>query len=309
MSSPTTSNRGFFAVGQESFIQACELGITEASAFLVLARGSGEDNISTNWSAEAAKTRLHIRWTSAKRALEALVESGIVSRHGTGSRPSYKLDKQGEAIWLPNSLIDGAGSEIPPIARIRQTQDPMCLQLLVELYSAQNLREDGGISPDVVYMNYDRERIGQRGQFAVWSFHSHNYSVKWGEVSEPHRRDEADLTDEELEAGSNAGVDFFRRFSTLLSLGLVQWVPYLFEGKNGEPIHPLWESSEIGAERAVADSCARAAFRCLTEGQIDYFHEQSDGELIAPVPAHIGEVAVIGIARLRYRPHTKMTSA
>src|SRR5215204_5721268 len=51
-----------------------------------------------------------------------------------------------DLIWLPNELVTGAVGEESPVERVRQTQDPMSLRLLVDMYYAQNLCEDGGVS-------------------------------------------------------------------------------------------------------------------------------------------------------------------
>ena len=29
------------------------------------------------------------------------------------------LAKKGDLIWLPNALVDGAGAEVPPLAKVR----------------------------------------------------------------------------------------------------------------------------------------------------------------------------------------------
>ncbi len=132
---------GFFSVGHDTFLRACGLGINPAAAFLVLARGTGGDNTSTKWSAEAAADRLGTRWTTAKAAIAQLAASRLVTIRKGSTRPAYTLAKKGTPIWLPNALVDGAGSEVPPVARLRQIQDPMALRLFVELYGEQNLRE------------------------------------------------------------------------------------------------------------------------------------------------------------------------
>jgi hypothetical protein len=46
----------------------------------------------------------------------------------------------------------------------------------------------------------------------------------------------------------------------------------------------------------------------VTEGQYEWAIEKGI-HLLAPVPRHIANVQMIGIARLRYRPRTKLTSA
>lgn len=292
---------GFFAVGRDTFISACKLGMNPACALLVMACGTGKDNATTRWSAEAVGNHAAIRWTSAKEAIEALCGAELVSKGGKPARPAYKLKKDGELIWLPRSLVEGAANELPPVSKLRQTQDVMTLRLLVELYSAQNLREDGGVSTKTVFQKYSRRKVGQQGAYTVWEFLYQTTYVTWSDVAKAHRREK--LTPEEQQAGKNAGVDFFRRFQTLESLGLVEWVPYLYEGEDGEPIHPH-TSQGLPMERDLWSAATEATMRMLTPAQLEHIVGES-----VPVANHITEVQMIGVARLRYRPHTAMTSA
>jgi hypothetical protein len=295
--SPT--HKGFFAVGRDSFATACGLGINPAAAFLVLARGSGGDNITTGWSAQAVATYLGLRWSTGKDAIDRLQAAKLVKREkdSTATRPRYKLANKGEAIWLPNTLIDGAAGEVAPVTKMRQTQDSMALRLLVELYTSQNLREDGGVSPRVVWRAYERERVGEHGADVVWRFHAPREWISWGNpVTSPHH-----------ESGDSPGKGLFRRLAVLARLGLIEWVPYLFEGPEGEPIHPLHGESSLPVEVALYEACYDAATRCLTERQ--YENALDEGGVLVPVRAHIEQVQLIGVARLRYRPHTRLTSA
>jgi hypothetical protein len=295
----TTS--GYFAVGRSTFIQACSLGVNPACAFLVMASGTGKDNATTSWSAEAVGNHVGVRWSTAKEAIQLLLANKLMTKTGSATRPKYKLSKDGDLIWLPRSLIEGAASEVPPITKVRQTQDVMILRLLVELYSAQNLREDGGVRVDVYRQTYDRRQAGQQAAYTVWSFTKTGGSISWNEITQPHRREV--LTKKEKEDGKNPGVDFFARADRLISLGLIDWVPYLFEGEKGEPIHAL-AGNGLPIEQELHEAATSAAARMLSEGQ----RERIQGVLV-PVLAHIDKVQLIGLMRLRYRPHTRLTAA
>ena len=301
-----TSN-GFFAVGRQTFISACGLGINPACAFLVMACGTGKDNVSTRWSAEAVGNHAGMRWSAAKEAIEALCSAELVTKGGKPARPSYKLKKEGELIWLPRTLVEGAANELAPLVKLRQTQDHMALRLLVELYTAQNLREDGGINTKTVYQSFERRKAGQQGAYTVWDFTSSG--SQWvfmnSDAAKAHRREA--LTAEEKMAGKKLedvrAVDFFQRLGTLKALGLIEWVPYLYEGKEGEPIHPVaWNG--LPMEKELYKAATAAGIRMLTGGQNDHLEG-----VPVPVPNHITEAAMIGIARLKYRPHTAMTAA
>ena len=297
-----TKISGFFAVGRETFIKACSLGINPACALLVMASGTGRDNVTTKWSAEAVSKHVGLRWSTAKDAISALLHHGlVVLKPGKSTHPSYKLSKVGDLIWLPRSLIEGAAKEVPPITKVRQAQDVMMLRLLVELYSAQNLREDGGVRADVCCQHYDRRQAGQQAAHTVWDFTITHKKVSWTEITQPHYRKV--FTEKELEEKKNAGVDVFARVGRLESLGLIDWVPYLFEGEKGEPIHAL-AAKGLLIERELYEAATSAAARMLTNGQKEYVQG-----ILAPVLAHIDKVQLIGLMRLHYRPHTRLTAA
>ena len=296
------ATNGFFSVGQKTFTAACNLGMNQACALLAMACGTGKDNQTTKWSAEAVSNHIGVRWTTAKETVSTLIDSGLVTlKTENRTRPTYKLAKEGDLIWLPKALIEGAANEVAPVNRLRQTQDVMTLRLLVELYSAQNLREDGGISTKLMFQEYTRQRAGERGIHVVWDFSYLQEYVSWCEVTLPHRR--LKLTSDDVAAGQNAGVDFFKRKTLLVSMGMLEWVPYLFDGPKGEPIHAM-HAGGLQIERELFEAANSAGERMVASS---YEHRRNG--FLVPVPAHVEQVQVIGIARLRYRPQTKLTSA
>jgi hypothetical protein len=214
---------------------------------------------------------------------------------------------QPDWIWLPNELVTGAAGETPPVELVRQTQDAMTLRLLVDLYHAQNLREDGGVSRQLMRHEHERVEVGRQAQFTVWGFRYKSGWVTWSGPTRRHRREE--LTEAEKAAGENPGVDFFRREGTLTRLGLLEWVPHLVEGAGPEAeiIHPLGTGESASVEDCLGTAAQDAASSILTEGQRSWAEEQ--GFRLVPVPRHVANVELIGIARLRYRPRTRMTAA
>ncbi|MGH7117086.1 MAG: hypothetical protein ACREE9_21645 [Stellaceae bacterium] len=213
-------------------------------------------------------------------------------------------------LWLPKTFIDGAAGEIPPLELIRQTQDAMALRLLVDLYHIHNLREDGGVARRLVWQQYHRVKIAERAQFAVWGFTAGHYSMYWDAgVTGPHRREQ--LTADEIEAGANPAIDFFRRLQLLADLGLIQWVPHLVESADatGEIIHALGTGGSDSAEDRLGRAANKAAMALLTAAQRDWAKANKKIEQPAPVPRHMVNVQLVGIGRLRYRPHTRLTAA
>lgn len=299
------ANEGFFAVGHDTFLAACALGLNEAAALLVQARGSLADNATTAWSARAVATRLAMRQCRAKAAITRLVDDGLLRIERAGTRPRYVLAQQGALIWLPNALIDGVGAETPPILKLRQTQDGLLLRLFVELYGKQNLREYDGIDPTLLRQVWERKRIGQHGPYLVWRFHTpHLRALPSDDLVLPHH---LGLSDAERQKGAHPGAAFFARLSRLKALGLIEWVPWLFDGPDGEPLHPLYPEGDA-MEDVLFEEATNAGARCSPGDQefSDYCYTL---EPVVPVAAHIDQVCLIGIARLRYRPKTKLTAA
>jgi hypothetical protein len=247
---------------------------------------------------------------SERQAAYRAVTKGWLARDGNGGfaiRPEPKPDV--DWIWLPNELVTGAACATPPLELVRQTQEPMTLRLLVDMYHAQNLREDGGVLRRAVWREYHRDKVGDRAEFAIWGFRRGDEWVSWdNQLTSPHRREE--LTKEEKAAGKNEGVDFFRRIGQLTGLGLIEWVPHLVESgdASGEIIHALGIGGTASVEDCLGQAAREAARTLISGAQYDRAVENGIEPLV-PVLRHIANVQVVGIARLRYRPHTRLTAA
>ena len=192
-------------------------------------------------------------------------------------------------IWLPNTLVTAAASETAPVELMRQTQDPMALRLLVELYGDQHLRADGGIRRDIVREEYERVKLGETGPFVVWGFRPNGKLA----VCDGAARCHCD--------------DFWPRMDLLETLGLIDFVPHLVEGggPDAEIIHPYGMGQTNSLEDRLGMAASEAGYALLTEISTDWANRYH----VAPVPKHITNVQMIGIARLLYRPHTRTTAA
>lgn len=240
----------------------------------------------------------------------ALVKMGWVQKLpgcGFEVRADAELLYTSRYCWLPNALVDGANKEPPPLELVRQTQDVMTLRLLVDLYYEQLLTEHGGIARSVIYQQWERVQVGAQGAHVVWGFHGASGFVCWGnEATDPHRREQ--LTPEEVARGAGPAVDFFPRLNILVRLGLVQWVPHLFESKRAEAevLHSYGYHAEP-VEHALAIACHAAAKALLREDQ--QLEASDKGLWLAPLKAHLADAQMFSVARLRYRPRTALTSA
>lgn len=298
----------FFAIDRNSWAKVCELGMNPAVAYLVLACFSGRTNSTSKASTNAVEKYTGISRSRGKTAIQSLVKNGKISSVGTESKPLYNLllpEKQ-ELIWVPNAIVTGATDETPPVERLRQTQDVMALRLFVDLYYGQNLVEDGGIRRSIISMKYNRTPVHKCMEYSVWAFRYEQCWVTWDELTKPHKPKHPTTG---ANGEPNYGVDIFRRLGRLQKLGLIEWIPTVCESDSSES-EPIFPCSPVGdpIETALFTAANNAARQMLTNKLREWVDEQPDFLILVPVPQHFENVALVGTARLRYRPQTKMTS-
>lgn len=316
---------GFFAVDRKQWPRVCGLGMNAAVAYLVLARGSDRSNRRTTWSANAIADRTSVSRRRAHAAIDALAAAGIVRQSKGGARPAYELpsvlgvmpkrkgktaaadtDEPAAWVWLPNTLVDGL-PEAPgasPLERVRQTGDVMILRLLVDLYGAHELRDDGGIDRRIAWHPHESQVLGEYAQYRLIAFTPDKYrhcGAGKHPVVDTHK----------VVPGTKGGAadswgPFWERWNVLEQLGLVQWSTVLWEAAapDAEPIHPL--NGPEPDEHRIGIAAHNAALGMLeTIGVL----EVPPRAWLVPVLKHFTKAAAIGIARLRYRPHTTATAA
>ncbi|MHB2204911.1 hypothetical protein [Methylobacterium sp. CM6257] len=216
-------------------------------------------------------------------------------------------------IWLPNTIIDGAASEVPPVELIRQTHCVAALRLFADLYHAQTLSDDGGVHWRQIRREYERVRVGEHAQFVVWGFRPTTERA-WANAppvavhltGKTQKTVQANGRVEEKDPGWDV---FWGAFQTLEALGLVVMVPHAIEADtaSGEVMHPYGASTGEPAERAIAEAAHAAGYALLNEAR-QQFVSNSDLSLL-PVLRHIGEVQLVGLPRLRYRARTRATAS
>jgi hypothetical protein len=205
-------------------------------------------------------------------------------------------------IWLPNSLVDGAAAETPPLELLRQAGESQILRLFIDLYHAQSLALDGGVHFRKIRVSYKRALAGRSGPFDVWAFVADQLTAwKVEPFSTP------------AIPGDKWAADLWPRWETISGLGLVEIVPHLIEGDTdySEIIHPYgMEGRGEPDEIDLGQAAHEAGRRMVSEAQYQRVAQEL-GSLpwLAPVPRHIVNVQMVGIARLRYRARTAATAA
>ena len=221
-------------------------------------------------------------------------------------------------IWLPNSIVDGADGEMPPLERVREALSPAALRLFVNLYHAQGLSIDGGVNWREIRKNYHRQKVGERGEFDIygfWPVEPPKNVTAWPDAAfvAAHmtgRKEAIPLDDGSYRFVDMGWGDFWEAMRVLIDAGVAAFVPHLVTGDTdeGTVVHPLARDDEgEEAEREVATAAHVAALAMLRAvGKVPAY---SDQVRLVPVRRHVGHVSVVGLLRLRYRANTSATAA
>lgn len=284
---------GTFCVSPEHISTLMIEDVRTMIAYLVMACGSGGDNTTTSWSAQAISKYSQMRWDKAKEAVDRLLELGIVARDDERSKnrhPVYKImgnaTTQDGQIWLPNTLIEGVDEQAAnyPLRRLRESGDTMLLTLLLDLYANHDLPNWGGITPSMLRIKSgEKLKIDAKGGAQeVWGFDLETFPTAW-RIYSKH---------------GNDGKEFFRRFNLLESFGFLETSIVLLDSEDGDVLFSF--SKHDDTYQRIRDHCEEL---CFDKNEAWMYH------YTLPVPAHIEDPHLIGIYRLKFRPHTKRTAA
>lgn len=294
---------GFFAIDARRWKEACADGMNSAVSYLVLCRGTGGDNRTTSWSVLSIERHTSIARKRAKEAIDLHLKRGRLQQLRDGRHPQYWITPYGdketepEWIWLPNAIVDGVAREASPVELIRQNSNVKALRLFVELYRSHLLETEGGIEwrrGVGIRQTYHADKIVDWGEYAIWSF-ARSERETWPTFAP--------------RSGFATADEFWSAWNLLADLGLIYLVAHLVESDclEGEIIHPLPYDSD-GSE--LESSIATAAYDAAWEMLADWRKEHPDfytSDPLVPIRRHLTNVALIGIYRLLYKPHTLAT--
>lgn len=210
------------------------------------------------------------------------------------------LSEKPDWIWLPNSLIDGAADETPPIENIRKGQDLDTLRLIIDLYHVHSLTFSAGVPSNLLWLGYGTDEVAHQREYRIWHFWEEEKGVSFdAPFFQPFRRSSNGNLNE-------ATSRFAEALEVLESLGYIHFVGHVFEGPklDAEIIHPMNWRRGTTAEHQLFDAAHSAAVALLPQC---LRLKHSDDEIV-PVYAHIRQVTIKGVARLHYRPRTMVTS-
>jgi len=112
---PTRVSRGFFAIDRGAFRCAAVGGLNAAVTHLVMARGTGPDNRTTQWSVHSIEQRTGISRPNAGKAVKDLLNRGIWKKIRNGQHPIYEA--------VPGDGIPGGPFTVDEQAAIATLRD------------------------------------------------------------------------------------------------------------------------------------------------------------------------------------------
>jgi hypothetical protein len=138
---PTRVSGGFFAIDRGAFRCAAAGGLNAAVAHLVMARGTGRDNRTTQWSVHSIEQRTGISRPNAAKAVKDLLDRGIWKKTRNGHHPIYEA--------VPGNRIPGGpftADEQAAIAAVREgNPSPYNSKTVIESLKARGIiRECNG---------------------------------------------------------------------------------------------------------------------------------------------------------------------
>jgi hypothetical protein len=244
--------------------------------------------------------------SSDKILASQMVLGGILWKSGALFVAEPPSEEETNSLWLPNSLVTGTREgEASPIKRLRSRGDLWSLRLLVDLYHAQNLSADGGISRSVLRRTHVRRRYGERGRKVIWGF-----SDELEPIADRASSTEAFWEEHEVNKAPDKKHKIWPCIQALQEMGLIVEVPHLVENSSltCEPIHGLsFDRKGEPMEQQLYEAALRASHYLMSEASFWNAIAQNIWALI-PVWDTLPDIQVVGVFRLTYRPQTFLTA-
>jgi hypothetical protein len=290
---------------------ALDLGLEAGLAYLVAARGTGGDQRTTKWGANAIESREILGRVAAGRALAQLEREGLMTKPDGGKGRTYlrKLaepvivgkDAEGRpqrapSIWYPNVLVDGVNGGKSPLATIRETRNPDVLRLLLRCYEHCDLARHSGIPLAMMRTEFTMKELGVRAEWRVFGLEI-GRSISAREFGGPL-----------LSSGPHEWDRFWTAWRMLEKLQLVVRVAYILDGPpgTGELLLPAGWGED--AEESHFGAMQEAARRLMTRTERS---NRAKGDVLkgstwfAVVPQHVQQPHAVLLYRPRYLPDTQ----
>ncbi len=275
-------------------------------AYLVLLAGTGSDHALTKWSAKAIEQYVGIGKPRGQRAIQELVDHGLVHRTDQSTRlaPQYRLkglDREADPIFLPVQLITGYGSEVPVLRRIRETGDALALRMLVDLYARIEIDATYGLALGTLSLrpaaDTPARRLFEMGANIVWALDEPKVPGVKLEWATYHRTE-----------SKQEWAVFWERLALLKTIGALYYETWLFDGDatDSEPLIPVdFEALDYSGTSDVAELTQLAHETVeVMANDMTYHLERGYGSYLVPFPTHHRAPAIFGVAKLRIEADT-----
>lgn len=314
----------FFVIHIPTFHKLTALGDPDmCAAYLILAAGTGGDSRTSTWGSQAVAQRTSLDWRRAEATVKRLEDVGFIKRWVRGRKPRTELlipveppSSADRVAFLPNSFA-GGGNQRPPVDRLRRSRDPLAFRLLLDLYSLQNLADNGGVGREWIVQRFKRTPTNARGAFQVWKFHAPSTRIQ-GDVFDFLR--EPIIKTSKRTGDGNADAGILERLNILETAGLIEWAYYLAEDASdtGVMLHPVAirraGKVDISTVETRLGYYATRAGVALSTGphrseEVAMHYEASMPDLmLLPAEKNLLEVRLVGVVRLLYRAKTQNTA-
>lgn len=279
-------------------------------AYLVLLAGTGSDHQLTKWSAKACEQHVGVGKPRAMRAIEELIDQGIIARTDASTRtmPQYRLpalDRDANPIFLPVQLVTGLVGEAPVLRRIRETGDALLLRMLIDLYGLLQMDATYGVPIENLRQNPSPHHPGRKlleaGANAVWALELGEGQAARGDWALVHRIEGVN----EAESWSL----FWERVGTLRKIGALWFEPWVFDGDalDAEPLFPVDPSIHYDVrdtDRVTALTRMAYEAAAALAGERTYLIDRAEGDILVALPVHHRPPEIRGVARMRVEPDT-----
>lgn len=278
-------------------------------AYLVLACGTGGDQVHTSWSARSIETYTGLGKPRGQAAIEGLMTGSAVVEFApetSRTRPRYRLVQpaQPDPIWLPKALVMGLTAERSVLGRVKDTGDPLLLRLLIDLYASVQTDATYGVplatlrrackndDPDI------SQKVFEVGAHTVWAVDpGGDWTYSTTELMAPHRTKAKDTKE--------ANQPFWDRVKVLEKIGALVFEPWVFDGAGdeAEPLFPVARSLNQALEspRDEADRLTALAFSAAADlgPERQGLWEKHEGKHLIPLPGHHRAPSIQHVARLK----------
>lgn len=276
--------------------------------YLVLAAGTGADHRLTKWSARACEEHVGIGTPRAKRAIDELIKAGVIEVTETATKlsPQYRLPeipRTSDPIFLPVQIVTGLNGETSVLRRVRETGDPLLLRMLLDLYGMIQLDATHGVPIHNVRASGSApKRAFEIGVHSVWALkQSASPTNAFGPWLAVHKT--------KAKVETEAWQEFWDRLAVLRKMGAVWFEQWVFDGvdADAEPLFPVDFGFQYeAAERDDTTDLSEIVFETTAAlaGERSYLLEQTDADMLVPLPAHQRPPTLVGVLRLRVEADT-----